>query len=445
MNYPCHKNVWSDLKGIADKDLIKLFVGDNIVIEARDSSFAKNFAGIPVVNTHAEFDDGKFQQNKITKNGECKMRLWKLLTAISVTMVFLNGCSSVRTVKSTDFDSIRLYHLQNTSGMEVKVTNYGATVTSIKVADRKGEVADIALGYDRVEDYINAVDKPYFGAIVGRYGNRIAKGQFTLDGKAYSLATNNGANHLHGGVIGFDKVVWDAKPIKGKGFSGVELTYLAKDAEEGYPGNLNIKVTYKLTDENELSIDYDAVTDKATPVNLTNHTYFNLAGEGNGTILDHKLMVNADNYTPVDEGLIPTGKNVTVKKTPFDFTGPKAIGRDIDQKNRQLKFGGGYDHNFVLNKSNPVDGMTLAASVYEPTTGRFMEVYTEEPGIQFYCGNFLDGRLKGKAGKPYVYRGGFCLETQHYPDSPNQPNFPSTILRPGQTYTTKTVYRFSVK
>jgi aldose 1-epimerase len=296
-----------------------------------------------------------------------------------------------------------------------------------------------------VEDYMNAVDKPYFGAIVGRYGNRIAKGQFTLDGKTYTLATNNGPNHLHGGVIGFDKVVWDAEPIKGAGFTGVELTYRAKDAEEGYPGNLDIKVTYKLTDDNELSIDYHAVTDKATPVNLTNHTYFNLAGEGNGTILDHKLMVNADKYTPVDEGLIPTGKNVMVKKTPFDFTSPKAIGRDIAQQNEQLKFGGGYDHNFVLNKSNPVDGMTLAASVYEPASGRFMEVLTEEPGIQFYCGNFLDGRLKGKAGKPYVYRGGFCLETQHYPDSPNQTNFPSTILRPGQTYTTKTVYRFSVK
>jgi aldose 1-epimerase len=316
------------------------------------------------------------------------------------TMVFVNGCHSVCTVKSTDFDSIRLYHLQNKSGMEVKITNYGAAVTSIKVADRNGEFTDIALGYDRVEDYINAVDKPYFGVIVGRYGNRIAKGQFTL---------------------------------------------VAKDMEEGYPGNLDVKVTYKLTDDNELSIDYDAVTDKATPVNLTNHTYFNLAGEGNGTILDHELMINADKYTPVDEGLIPIGENVSVKGTPFDFTSPKKIGRDIGQANQQIECGGGYDHNFVLNKSNPVDGMTLAATAYEPTSGCFMEVYTEEPGVQFYCGNFLDGRLKGKAGKPYVYRGGFCLETQHYPDSPNQPNFPSTILHPGKKYKTKTVYRFSVK
>jgi aldose 1-epimerase len=373
------------------------------------------------------------------------MRTWKLLTAIIVAMVFVNGCGPVSGVKTTDFDSIRLYELKNGAGTEVKITNFGAIVTSIKVADRNGDFADIALGYDRVEDYINAVDKPYFGSVVGRYGNRIAKGEFTLDGKTYSLAKNNGQNHLHGGIIGFDKVVWDAKPIKGNGFTGVELTYLAKDMEEGYPGNLDIKVTYKLTDDNELSIDYYAVTDKATPVNLTNHTYFNLAGEGNGTILDHKLMVNADNYTPVDHALIPIGKNAPVKDTPFDFTSPKSIGRDIGLQNQQLTSGGGYDHNFVLNKSNTVDGITLAASVYEPTTGRFMEVMTEEPGVQFYCGNFLDGRLKGKAGKPYVYRGGLCLETQHFPDSPNQANFPSTILRPGQIYKTKTIYRFSAK
>jgi aldose 1-epimerase len=376
-------------------------------------------------------------------NGENEMRPWNVLAAIIVIMVFVNGCEPVGGVKTADFDSIRLYELKNKSGTEVKITNFGAIVTSIKVADRDGKFADIALGYNCVEDYINAVDKPYFGSIVGRYGNRIAKGEFTLDGEAYTLATNNGDNHLHGGIIGFDKVVWDAKGITGNGFTGVELSYLAKDMEEGYPGNLNLKVTYKLTDDNELSIDYHAVTDKATPVNITNHTYFNLAGEGNGTILDHELMLNADNYTPVDEGLIPTGKIVPVKGTPFDFTSAKPIGRDVNQRNQQLEFGGGYDHNFVLNKKT--DGMTLAASVYEPTSGRFMEVLTEEPGIQFYCGNFLDGRLKGKSGKTYVYRGGFCLETQHYPDSPNQDGFPSTILRPGQTYKTKTVYKFLVK
>jgi aldose 1-epimerase len=355
----------------------------------------------------------------------------------------MGGCLFHKPVSVTDFDSIKPYELTNNAGTTVKITNYGATITSIKVVDRDGKFADIALGYDRVEDYMNAVDKPYFGSIVGRYGNRIAKGRFSLDGKTYSLATNNGPNHLHGGIIGFDKVIWNATPIRGQGYSGVELTYRAKDREEGYPGNLDIKVTYKLTTENELVIEYDATTDKATPVNLTNHTYFNLAGEGNGTILDHELMINADHYTPVGETLIPTGKIESVKGTPFDFTRPKTIVRDINQDNEQLTFGGGYDHNFVLNKET--EKMTLAATVYEPASGRFMEVLTDQPGVQFYCGNFLDGRLIGKSGKPYVYRGGFCLETQHYPDSPNQLDFPNTILRPGQVYTTKTVYRFSVK
>ena len=348
-------------------------------------------------------------------------------------------------VQEADFDSIKIYTLKNKNGMQIGVTNYGAIITSIIVADRDGKMEDIALGYSRVEDYINAVDKPYFGAVVGRYGNRIAKGKFTIDGQEYSLATNNGVNHLHGGVIGFDKVVWDSKPISGNCFSGVELGYLAKDREEGYPGNLQIKVSYALTDDNEIIVDYHATTDKATPVNLTQHSYFNLAGEGNGTILDHQLHLNADHFTPVDEGLIPTGELRPVKGTPFDFTTAKAIGRDIGQKNEQLKFGLGYDHNFVLNKGDKQGQMTLAATVHEPTSGRFMEVLTEEPGVQFYCGNFLDGRLKGKAGKPYIYRSGFVLETQHYPDSPNQKNFPSTILKPGETYSTKTIYRFSAK
>jgi aldose 1-epimerase len=360
-----------------------------------------------------------------------------------LSLVFLGGCFSKSSIKITDFDNIKLYVLRNNFGTEVKITNFGATITSIKVVDRDGKFDDIALGYDRAEDYMNAVDKPYFGSIVGRYGNRIAKGRFSLDGKTYSLATNNGPNHLHGGIIGFDKVVWEATPLKGDEFTGVTLTYLAKDREEGYPGNLDIKVTYKLTTENELVIEYDATTDKATPVNLTNHTYFNLAGEGNGTILDHELMINADHYTPVGETLIPTGKIESVKGTPFDFTRPKTIVRDINQDNEQLTFGGGYDHNFVLNKET--EKMTLAATVYEPKSGRFIEVLTEEPGIQFYCGNFLDGRLVGKSGKPYIHRSGFCLETQHYPDSPNQPNFPNTILRPSEVYRTKTIYRFSTK
>jgi aldose 1-epimerase len=345
-------------------------------------------------------------------------------------------------VKTSDFDEIRLYTLKNKAGTIVKITNYGATVTSIVTADRDGRMADIALGYNDVSGYMNAVDKPYFGSIVGRYGNRIAKGKFVIDGTEYILATNNGENHLHGGVIGFDKVVWDAEIVGG---NAARFSYLAKDGEEGYPGNLQIAVTYTLTDKNELKIDYLASTDKATPVNLTNHTYFNLKGEGEGTILDHELMINANSFTPVDRSLIPTGELVPVSGTPFDFTTAKPIGRDIGIKDQQLEYGLGYDHNFVLDKGLKPGRMTLAATVYEPTSGRFMEVFTEEPGIQLYCGNFLDGRLKGKSGKTYVHRGGFCLETQHFPDSPNQPTFPSTILKPGEEYRTTTTYRFSVK
>jgi len=347
-------------------------------------------------------------------------------------------------VKVEDFDSIKLYTLSNDQGMTVKVTNYGAIVTSIIVPGRDGKPADVALGYDDVESYINAVDKPYFGAIVGRYGNRIAGGKFTIDGKEYSLATNNGPNHLHGGVIGFDKVVWDATTVSNR-TDGVVLTYLAKDGEEGYPGNLKVRVAYLLSrDENKLSVSYQATTDKPTPINLTQHTYFNLKGEGNGDILGHELMLNASHYTPVDDTLIPTGEIAPVKGTPFDFTEAKPIGRDIKQEHQQLEYGLGYDHNFVLDRSEG-DKQILAARVSEPTTGRVMEVYTTEPGIQFYCGNFLDGRLKGKSGRPYVHRGGFCLETQHYPDSPNQPNFPSAILRPGEKYSTQTSFVFSTE
>jgi len=362
---------------------------------------------------------------------------------LAVLVCFAGLASVAQAQRVTDFDTIKLYTFKNKSGMQVKITNYGAIVTSILVPDRNGKLGDITLGYDRVEDYINAVDKPYFGAIVGRYGNRIAKGEFVIDGETYSLATNNSPNHLHGGVVGFDKVVWDAELVGGKGWSGLELSYLAKDKEEGYPGNLSIKVTYKLTDANELIVDYLATTDKATPVNLTQHSYFNLKGEGEGDILDHKLMINASNYTPVDSTLIPTGEIKAVAGTPFDFTQAKAIGRDIDKKNEQLEFGLGFDHNFVLDRES--DGLSLAAMVHEPSTGRGMEITTTEPGIQFYCGNFLDGRLKGKSGKPYVHRGGFCLETQHYPDSPNQKNFPSTILKPGDEYRTTTVFKFSTK
>ena len=358
--------------------------------------------------------------------------------AACTTLLVSTASAQVR-----DFDSIKLYTLENESGMTVRVTNYGAIITSIIVPDRNGKRADVALGYDRVEDYINAVDKPYFGAVVGRYGNRIAKGEFTLDGETYSLLQNNGENHLHGGAIGFDKVVWAVDEyVEGKSLT---LSYLAKDKEEGYPGNLELIIVYTLADDNSLVVDYHATTDKATPINVTQHTYFNLKGEGQGTILDHKLMLNAKTFTPVDESLIPTGEMPAVAGTPFDFTTAKAIGRDIDQQNEQLVFGLGYDHNWILNKDGKEGELSLAAQVHEPSSGRVMEIYTTEPGIQFYCGNFLDGRLKGKSGKPYVHRGGFCLETQHFPDSPNQPNFPSTILKPGETYESKTVFKFSAK
>lgn len=358
-------------------------------------------------------------------------------------VLFLTYHAPAQTME--DFDSIQLATLKNSHSMTVKVTNYGATVTSILVPDRNGKLSDVALGYNRVEDYMNAVDKPYFGAIVGRYGNRIAKGKFTIGNETYKLAVNNGENHLHGGVIGFDKVVWTMQAVPVSNGQSVKLTYLAKDKEEGYPGNLQIAVTYTLTNENELKVDYLATTDKATPVNLTQHTYFNLKGEGEGDILDHELMLNAESYTPTDVGAIPTGEIASVKGTPLDFTSAKPIGRDINSTHEQIKFGMGFDHNFVIKRPSGDHSMQLAARVHEPKSGRVMEVLTTEPGIQFYCGNFLDGRLKGKAGKAYVQRGGFCLETQHYPDSPNQPKFPSTILEPGKKYETSTVYKFSTK
>jgi aldose 1-epimerase len=358
-------------------------------------------------------------------------------------LAILSSIVGVGYAQVEDFDSIKLYTLKNKNGMTVKITNYGAIITSIIVPDRDGKMADVALGYDRVEDYINAVDKPYFGAIVGRYGNRIANGEFKLDGETYSLLKNNGKNHLHGGAIGFDKVVWDVEDRTKNG--RLKLSYLAKDGEEGYPGNLSLQVTYVLTDANQIAVDYQATTDKATPVNVTQHTYFNLKGEGEGTILDHELMLNAKQFTPVDDSLIPTGQMLDVAGTPFDFTTAKTIGRDIGQNDPQLGFGLGYDHNWVLDKGGKPKSMTTAARVYEPTSGRVMEVVTSEPGIQFYCGNFLDGRLKGKSGKPYVQRGGFCLETQHYPDSPNQAHFPTTILKPGETFKSQTAFMFSTK
>ncbi|MCA8986391.1 MAG: galactose mutarotase [Planctomycetaceae bacterium] len=363
---------------------------------------------------------------------------------MSLMILSLWGINSMAEagIRESDFDSIKLYEMKNAKGMVVKVTNYGAIITSIQVPDRHGKMADVALGYDNVESYMNAVDKPYFGSIVGRYGNRIAKGKFTIDGEEYKLAVNNGENHLHGGVIGFDKVVWNAQELKVKNGTSLQLTYTAKDGEEGYPGELSVTVTYTLTNDNSLRVDYKATTTKATHVNLTQHTYFNLKGEGNGDILDHELMLNASRYTPVDAGLIPTGELADVKGTPFDYTTAKPIGRDINEAHQQLEFGGGFDHNWVIDRPEGNTGLVLAARVTEPQSGRVLEIETTEPGIQFYCGNFLDGRLKGKSGKEYVHRGGFCLETQHYPDSPNQPNFPSTLLKPGETYSTTTVFHF---
>jgi len=340
-----------------------------------------------------------------------------------------------------DGTPIDIYTLTNAQGMELRATNYGGIVVSLRVPDKKGGLDDISLGFDDLKGYL--ANSPYFGAIIGRYGNRIAKGKFTLDGKEYTLAKNNGPNTLHGGLKGFDKVVWHAEPFQNAQGVGIILTYMSKDGEEGFPGNLKAKVTYTLTDKNEWIIDYEAVTDKATPVNLTQHTYFNLAGEGKSDILAHVVKLNASRFTPVDETLIPTGELRSVKGTPMDFTQPTPIGSRIDSDYEQLRLGHGYDHNFVLDGkgSDPV----LAARVKESTTGRVLEVFTTEPGVQFYTGNFLDGTITGKQGHVYKRRYGFCLETQHFPDSPNHPDFPTTVLRPGQTYRSRTIYKVSVE
>src|SRR5512138_258440 len=338
-----------------------------------------------------------------------------------------------------DGTAVELFTLRNSSGMEVKVTNYGGIITELKVPDRDGKLDDITLGYSSIDGYLKS--SPYFGAIIGRYGNRIGKAQFELDGKTYKLPANDGPNTLHGGTTGFDKVVWNAEPFEREGERGIVLTYTSPDGDQGFPGTLESRVTYTLTDKNELAFDYHATTDKPTVVNLTQHAYFNLGGDGSGDILGHELTVNADRYTPVDSGLIPTGELASVEGTPFDFRTKTAIGARIDADDEQIKRGGGYDHNYVLNRSG--NGLELAARVEEPKTGRVMEVHTTEPGLQFYSGNFLDGTITGKNGHVYNKRNGICLETQHYPDSPNQSAFPSTTLNPGETYTSRTVYTFS--
>jgi len=341
--------------------------------------------------------------------------------------------------KTGDGQSVDLYTLTNHSGMEATITNFGGIVVSMKVPDRNGKLDDVVLGYDNLDGYLT--NKAFFGALVGRYANRIAHAQFKLNGVTYNVPKNDGDNSLHGGTNGFNKRVWTAKDVSGSHGQALELTYVSKDGEEGYPGNLTAKVVYTLTDQNELKIDYSATTDKDTVLNLTNHTYFNLAGQGNGDILGHELTLHADRFTPVDPTLIPTGELQPVKGTPFDFTKPVAIGARINQDDPQLKVGKGYDHNWVLNRAK--GSVSLAAEAYEPKTGRVLQVLTDQPGIQFYSGNFLDGSITGKSGKVYNLRNGFCLETQHFPDSPNHPAFPSAVLKPGQHYRTTTIFKFS--
>lgn len=340
-----------------------------------------------------------------------------------------------------DGSQVEAFTLTNANGIELKAISYGAIIVSLRVPDRTGRMDDIVLGYDSLQGYLRV--SPYFGAIVGRYGNRIGSGRFTLDGRTYRLATNNGPNHLHGGNRGFDKVVWQAEPLQNDSGVGVTFTYTSPDGEEGYPGTLLARVSYTLTDRDELVVEYHATTDQATPVNLTQHTYFNLAGDGRGDILGHELLINADSFTPVDSTLIPTGSMAPVDGTPFDFRTPTAIGARIGADDQQLRFGGGYDHNFVLQQEDAAIGR--AARVVEPSTGRTLDIYTTEPGLQFYSGNFLDGTITGKGGRVYHHRYGLCLETQHYPDSPNQPQFPSTVLRPGQEYRSRTVLVFGVQ
>jgi aldose 1-epimerase len=338
-------------------------------------------------------------------------------------------------------DSVQVYTLTNASGLELRAITYGGIVVSLRTPGRDGALGDIVLGYDSLAGYL--ASSPYFGALVGRYANRIAKGRFTLDGTTYRLATNNGPNALHGGLRGFDKVLWRAEPRQDSSGVGVVFRYTSRDGEEGYPGTLTVEVTYTLTDRNDFAIDYVATTDKATPVNLTQHSYFNLGGDGSGDVLGHVVAIDADRFTPVDTTLIPTGELRPVAATPFDFRQGVAIGSRINGSDPQLKMAGGYDHNFALNRSGP--GLVHAARVVEPKSGRTLDVATTEPGIQLYTGNFLDGTLTGKGGHVYRHRNGFCLETQHFPDSPNQPAFPSTILRPGGVYRSRTVYTFGVE
>jgi len=371
----------------------------------------------------------------------------KPLQKFSALLLLLLSCTVLAHAQATvtkapfgtaDGQSVDLYTLRNVHGVEAKITNYGGILVSLKVPDRNGKFDDVVLGFNDLDSYLKG--HPYFGALIGRYGNRIAKGRFTLNGVEYKLAVNNGENTLHGGLKGFDKVVWTGKEMKTKAGPAVVLTYLSKDGEEGYPGNLNVRVVYTLTNNNELKIEYSATTDKDTVTNLTHHSYFNLAGEGKGDILNHLVTINANRFLPTDAGSIPTGELRKVTGTPFDFLTPHAIGERINQDEEQLKLGNGYDHTWIINGRPGT--LRLAATAYEATSGRTMQVWTTEPGVQFYTGNFLDGTLTGKSGKIYQRRFGFCFESQHYPDSPNHPAFPTTNLKKGATYRSTTIYRF---
>ena len=341
-----------------------------------------------------------------------------------------------------DGTPVEIYTLRNGQGMEARIMTYGGIVQSLKVPDRIGKFDDVVLGYGNLEGYLTN-NSPYFGVLIGRYGNRIGDARFTLDGKTYTLTANNGPNSLHGGLRGFDKVVWRAKTWLSPNGLALELAYLSMDGEEGFPGNLKVTAVYSLTDSNELRLDFTATTDKPTVCNLTHHSYFNLRGQGNGDILGHEVYINSDKITVVDKELITTGKYAPVQGTPFDFRKSTAIGAHINDPDRQLQYGPGYDHNWVINKTR--GQLDLMARVYEPTTGRVMEVWSTEPGLQFYAGNFLDGIITGKGGNVYQRRSGFCLEPQHYPDSPNKPMFPTTELMPGTIYSNTIIYRFLTK
>jgi aldose 1-epimerase len=377
-------------------------------------------------------------------------KLFLLCLCVSVPL-FIEACQTKRKAQSPmtktvfgwlpDGREVFQYTLKNSSGVTVRILNYGATITELHVPDRDGKIEDVVLGYDSLQKYVDGTE--YFGAIVGRYGNRIGKGQFQLDGKKYQLTINDGENHLHGGILGFNKVLWDARAVEDSTDPSLELQYISPDGEEGYPGTVTLKVLYTLTEGNELRIDYEGTTDQPTILNPTHHSYFNLSGSFADTILDHLLTIEADGMTPVDSGLIPTGEIISVESTPMDFRSAAPIGARINDPSEQLEFGKGYDHNWVLRGA--AGSVRTAAELYDPSSGRLMTVFTDQPGLQFYSGNFLDGTAVGKEGMVYRHRTGLCLEAQAFPDTPNKPQFPSVTLRPGQVYRQTTIYKFSTR